>query len=617
MVPFAMHVAHQHPEGLKKELPSRQALARLLERPDAAKLVRATPAQPLFLFLKSLGLEDAIELLALCSTEQVQAFLDMDTWERDRIVPARFLPWIAALCDLGPQKLAAHIRRLDGELLACFLGSRLRIYELSDEDHPPPEEPQGLFYTTPDRFYLVDILPSPEEAEASDSTALLQRFLDMLYQADLELGRAVLQSARWEAGTETEDLAYRFRSGRMADLGYIEYYEALKVYMLLDPLAGTSAQPLKSPTEAPVVPDPMAANLFLRTLSGPGTADCTFVHAAAHLSAEEQQHLYQQLLVLANNAMAADRIELGDFEAARGVLGRTAGYLSLGLELQLLPAGMSSQSEQAQHVQINVAQAAALLRKSSPLHLFRLGYSLTVQLRKLAGLLVSGKEAGLTTLLPKEDPASLLPMRLGEPLRNLLLVRPLYSGYLEHEPTVGSHLQVVPGARPFLSLRDLGKAAAFISDLSTLGKYLTVGLGLRRDNLHETLHNTVPGVQDAQLADLLGTMIANLLLRRPPVFVPFPRRDLPALRHAALGDAPEGTAALPKSTVEHIRKTLEGRIFERAVSESEAALLLSPPSQRLLDETLEALGRSLGALPASLAPAQADLVARLSGLVLA
>jgi hypothetical protein len=99
-------------------------------------------------------------------------------------------------------------------------------------------------------------------------------------------------------------------------------------------------------------------------------------------------------------------------------------------------------------------------------------------------------------------------------------------------------------------------------------------------------------------------MIANLLLSRPPVLVPIARRDLPPLRRTAWSDR---TA---------IRAALEARVRERALGESEVALLWSEPSRRLVEETLDALSRSLGALPEDLSPELADAVTRLDGLVL-
>ena len=40
----------------------------------------------------------------------------------------------------------------------------------------------------------------------------------------------IVPGARWDVGAETQEAAYRFRSARMADLGYLDYYEALPIY---------------------------------------------------------------------------------------------------------------------------------------------------------------------------------------------------------------------------------------------------------------------------------------------------------------------------------------------------------------------------------------------------
>src|SRR5437588_800805 len=83
----------------------------------------------------------------------------------------------------------------------------------------PPQEPQGHFYPTPDTFYLLDILPE------GDAGRRVERFVDWLYRADLDLARRVIMSAKWGLTSDLEELALRWRSGRVADLGYIDYYE--------------------------------------------------------------------------------------------------------------------------------------------------------------------------------------------------------------------------------------------------------------------------------------------------------------------------------------------------------------------------------------------------------
>ena len=359
----------------------REIVERLLDRPDAAKLVRRTPVQPLFLFIKSLGLADATDLLRLCSAEQVRAFLDLDCWQRDRLVPARVYPWLTALLELGYTRFVALLKRFDPQMLTTFLAPQVRVYELTDEE--PPEEPEGLPYVTPDRFFMVDIIPTGDDGadEVTDRQGLMQRFFDDLYRGDLDFARVVITAARWDGGTEAEELAYRFRSGRMADLGYIDYYDALQVYMLVDPLKAPPAQPLAPEHESPVVGSVPAASLDEEVpalgaggLIGPRSAvwrqlvpsldesDFTFGRAAALLTEDEQARLFEHLMLLGNQAMAADRIELGDFDGTQQTLRRTMGYLSLGLEFRLrAPPG--TPSGELRDLQIDPQSAAQILRE--------------------------------------------------------------------------------------------------------------------------------------------------------------------------------------------------------------------------------------------------------------
>ncbi len=652
-------------EWLAQSPDPQTVLEHLLERPDAARLVRATPVQPLFLFVRALGLADALDVLALCSTEQLQAFLDMDGWERDRVASERVLPWLLAVSELGPSKLAAVAEGLDPELWTTLLGPRIRVYDIYKSEEPP-DQPEGVFFDTPDRMFRVDILPpsaaadrddeddaepvtaaaASDAGDSSDTIGQIQRLLDYLYRGNPELARAIVQSAGYDVGPETAETAYRFRSGRMADLGYIDYYEALKVYLLLDPQKPPPPSELE-PLAAALRASPPAAvhvlpgsdtvsGALLRTVPGLGEDDSTFARAVAHLSDPERALLVQHLMVLGNRVLAADRVELGDVEALRQTLRRTVGYISLGIEFRLVPSGKpaapapEAAAPSEETLAVDVSRAAEVLREVSLLHLFRVGYSLTVQPRKLALLLLASSDgllsrpaAAPTDASRVSTPAEVralsqrvgsLPPRWAEPLAALLGLRPLYSPWLDGE--VASASDAAP-PRPFASLRDLGRATALLGELSGISRLLGTGLGLRREHVVDTLRKTSPGADAVLLVDLLGTLIANLLLQRPPALVPLSRRDLLPLRAALLGpDAPTGSVVPRQDVVAPLIEALRERIHSRSFGEGEFTTLWTAASQRLLGDTLQTLAKSLGELPPELSPELAEALPRLTGLLL-
>src|SRR5262249_33007568 len=156
-------------------------------------------------------LRDASELLALASPEQIRGFIDLDVWLKDRLAPSEMTEWLQILAELGPDKIGRSVEALDPELIALYIKRILRVYDLSLGEEPP-NEPEGHYYPTPDRFFLLDILPDGETGKA------VERVIDWLYRYDLELARRVVMSAKWELDSDLEEWSYRFRTGRMADL---------------------------------------------------------------------------------------------------------------------------------------------------------------------------------------------------------------------------------------------------------------------------------------------------------------------------------------------------------------------------------------------------------------
>ena len=392
----------------------------IISEPDAAQLVPTLPVQELYYAIKEVGLADAAELVALATAEQVQGFVDLDAWERDHLDVARINAWVETLADAGYEKLGAIIDKLDAEVISLWLQQQARIYDLTIED--PPQEPEGHFYPTPDRFYLLDILPAGEEGKA------LERILDWIYRYDLELGRRVIMGAKWELGSDLEEHAYRWRQGRMADLGYVDFYEALSIYQWLDPASVKLdehtfvAPPPETPTELPAV------------LAGSLDEAGFFGKALGTLGSEaEVERLHAALVLLINKAMAADLVDPGDFEHGKEALARAVGYVGLGLEY--LARGDASRAGQA-------LGSVALER------IFRVGFSLTLQVKTLADTLV--QKGGV-------DPIA-LDAPWDDVMRALRQRRPEYPRALDQPP--------VAGTRPFATLADVARAAAALESIA-------------------------------------------------------------------------------------------------------------------------------------------------------
>src|SRR5262249_35741058 len=86
---------------------STELLARLLERPDLAVGVQALPAPALARLIDAVGLEDAGEIVAFATPEQLAGVFDEDLFRSDRpggderFDGGRFLVWLEVMMEAG------------------------------------------------------------------------------------------------------------------------------------------------------------------------------------------------------------------------------------------------------------------------------------------------------------------------------------------------------------------------------------------------------------------------------------------------------------------------------------------------------------------------------------
>jgi len=289
---------------------------------------------------------------------------------------------------------------------------------------------------------------------------------------------------------ELEETALRWRSGRMADLGFVDFYQALEVYRELDP-ASVHLEP--GPVASTRPPDESAADSHLRlpVVMADRLAGATpFARAVAGLtSAAEVADLHFALVALCNRVLSADRVSPGDDSTVAAVLARVAATLDLAVEF--LSRG-------------DDAAAVAAVQRVPLTRLFRLGISLVGRLHKLARSLV--RDSPFAALRPTVE--------LWEPedadvIAALTKLRPLFPRLLDNPPTAGE--------RPFASLRDLATATAAM-ERAGAALALVVGLGVRPEHISPD-RLAVMGVADPAVLDtglLVRTVLVQHLLGRAP-----------------------------------------------------------------------------------------------------
>lgn len=415
-----LHARLAQPRGMKR-------IDALLATDDPDAAVAGLAVSEVHQLVHEVGFADALELTNRCTPEQFRGCVDLDGWDHDHFDLEHCKPWLAALVESGYEKVAEVWQELDPELTALFIARTCRVYDLSLGDEPADDDKRPIF-TTPDTYFAIELMDTSDE-----TMSLVHRLINDLYRADPNgvLARHTLMSARSEPPAELEEMSYRWRSGRMADMGYVDSLEALQVYQPIDPASVRIAEHTEDrfgdadedehPLGADTLPVPVAERVI-------GVA---FLSRALDriTEPEEISRLEMAIVVLTNKVLAAARISPGDREAVPVAAEHALSTLSLGLES--VSRGDLARAEQA-------------LRTISLTRLHRVGHTLTLRLALVARRLAPRA----VTAGPPMD----------QVLAALLGKRAFYPQVLDDPPAAD--------VRPFSSLAELRTVAQAITELA-------------------------------------------------------------------------------------------------------------------------------------------------------
>jgi hypothetical protein len=115
---------------------SAQLLRHVLERPELVAAVRELPGDVLAALIDRVGLEDAGEIVALASAEQLASAFDHDLWRADKaggeedFQPERFGLWLEVLSEAGDDFLAQRLAALPRDLLLLALHRAVLVLDI-------------------------------------------------------------------------------------------------------------------------------------------------------------------------------------------------------------------------------------------------------------------------------------------------------------------------------------------------------------------------------------------------------------------------------------------------------------------------------------------------------
>jgi len=296
---------------------------------DIERAVLELPPQAFVAVARDLSSEQRLDLLlAHASAEQLTSLLDLDAWTRDRVDIPKARGWLAAIVDC--YEIAGHERGrltdlmhdMDPEMWTLATTPGTVVLELDVEEDDSLEnalaELEGLHsYETPDGSFVVGV-PDDEVGR------LAVRVIDRVYADSLSAGARLVRSISSALASPIEEDLLRWRAGRLAELGFVEWEEAMRLFRPLDRDAAAQATEV---TQV-FVPDPGPVQ-DLVSWSG---ADL-LANVMDRLSAHEHGLRSRQFLLLVNELMAAQHLDPGDAKAQERAVDQARATVQLGLEL--------------------------------------------------------------------------------------------------------------------------------------------------------------------------------------------------------------------------------------------------------------------------------------------
>ena len=317
----------------------------LIDPKEAPQLVPMLPIEDLHGYIRRIGLLDCTELLPMISGDQLRGMLDVEIWDGDQMDIDRLDPWLRALMASGQETLGRRILDLDDEVLNWTVRRFARALVIEDPDSYDPPDLDHIL--TPDGRLCI-IFP-----EGGERDLPIKLFLDWLMRSHPVFTVDLLIHSSAALDTNLQEQAYRWRSGRMADRGYVDYYEALGIYTA--PKAA-----------APIQGEGVASHHWMVEVADP---DARLTAAIAALDAPSRERLAEHLGYTANTALSADRADLLDEDAVRATMLRLRAGLVLGLDALAGTPGVPATDGQ-------------VLVTRGPTHVFRVGYARTLDAAK-------------------------------------------------------------------------------------------------------------------------------------------------------------------------------------------------------------------------------------------
>ena len=346
-----------------------KALDIIISSHTPAKLVQSFPDEDLYFLVHHIGIADAIQILALATSDQWGYMLDVETWGKDRLDMRSVTEWLKILLVADNKRTVRWMLNERLEFIELYLLKNIEV--IIREENEDPSDFADDFFTYDDYFY-VRIIENPTWAMSEDGSLedsaeerqiTIRAFIESLVSINITLYQNVLLESTGVVPAEVEEEEYRMRNVRLSEKGFMSYDDALEIYSPLTPDYFDS----KDEKLMSAVQDPESAVNVPVTYISDISIQNNFTKALAFIENEKDlEILRMEFAALCNQVISADKGQVSERKELQRVVDKACGYVHLGLEV------LSEETKR----DLSVLVMAFGLKD-----LFRLGYGLVMDLK--------------------------------------------------------------------------------------------------------------------------------------------------------------------------------------------------------------------------------------------
>ena len=339
----------------------------LLLSSQAPAVVRALPVEEVYQMVKEIGEADALPVLSIISTRQLQYMFDVEWWQGHKFLPKRAMDWLELLDQANDRQIMGWLGTEDFDQKVMVLQSLIKVFK--NEDSPDEHEGvEGLLHFSPDGVHEIFF-------KVAEAEPILKKTLKLLFSEYQKLFYALMEGVITYLVTPTVETSYRWLLSRNEEKGIPSFEEAQGVYSLLDPADLKLGIPELKDFDGEEPSTTLAPGYLLTDVD-----PATFLGQCLGMlkNPERFETLCWEIVYLANKVTVADRRDLSNLEHRRETMRKVLGYINIGLEL-----GAGG----------DIAKGEKLLSETYMQSLFQAGYSAIMRLKWEAETII--RENGL------------------------------------------------------------------------------------------------------------------------------------------------------------------------------------------------------------------------------